>query len=135
VQAGEVKPGAVVCDVGYPKNVAAEMEGRRDVLAFGGGYAGLPVPLHFGYDIGLPCDEVLYGCFSESIVLALEGRNENFSTGRGGITAEKMEEIGAAALRHGFDVAPFYAGKRRLTDEDVEQVKEARRRRLAEEGR
>ncbi len=129
----DVMPGTVVCDVGYPKNVGEELESRTDVLAFSGGYARLPFALDFGHEMKLPSQDVLYGCFSEAIVLSLEGRYENFSMGRGAISPERMEEIGRAALKHGFDVAPFYVGKRLLSSEDLARVAEARR--LRTEGR
>jgi len=115
----DVKPGTVVCDVGFPKNVSEELEKRSDVFSFSGGLAAPPTELDFGFDVKLPSPEVLYGCFSESIILAMEGRRENYSTGRGDISVEKMEEIGAAATKHGFTVAPYYSGNRLLTEEQI----------------
>lgn len=129
ISGDDVRPGTVVCDVGYPKNVGQELEERRDVLAFSGGYAHLPFELDFGYEMKLPRADVLYGCFTEAIVLSLERRYEYFSKGRGEISLEKMEEIGQAAQKHGIDVAPLYCGKRLLTTDDFEQVAQARRTR------
>jgi predicted amino acid dehydrogenase len=119
VKAEDVRPGAVVCDVGYPKNISAGLEARRDVLAFSGGLAQTPVEVDPGPRNHLPAPDVLYGCFSEAMVLALEGRSENYSTGRGGISLAKMEEIGQAATKHGFKVAAFWANERRITREDI----------------
>jgi predicted amino acid dehydrogenase len=131
IRGDDVRPGTVVCDVGYPKNVGEELESREDVLAFSGGYAKLPFALDFGHEMKLPAQDILYGCLSEAIVLSLDGRYECFSKGRGEITQEKMEEIGNAALRHGLDVAPFYVGRRLVSREAIERVAEARRVRSA----
>jgi hypothetical protein len=42
------------------------------------------------------------------MALALEGRFEPFSQGRGSITQERVEEIEAIAARHGIYLAPLY---------------------------
>ena len=112
--------------MGYPKNVSKELEKRSDVFAYSGGLTAPPFVMEFGFESKLPSPEVLYGCFSESIILAMEGRSENYSTGRGGITVEKMQEIGAAATKHGFRVAPYYSGDRLLTEEQIAGARRGR---------
>jgi predicted amino acid dehydrogenase len=42
------------------------------------------------------------------MALALEGRFEPFSQGRGFITPERVEEMGTIAARHGICLAPLY---------------------------
>ncbi len=42
------------------------------------------------------------------MALALEGRFEPFSQGRGSITQERVEEIETIAARHGIYLAPLY---------------------------
>ena len=111
-------PGAIACDVGYPKNVAART-GRDDVFVFDGGLVATPSAIDFGFDNGLPSPDVLYGCFAEAIVLALEGRYESYSRGKGRIVPERMAEIAALAERHGFRLAPSYSGGRRVTDAEL----------------
>ncbi len=113
------KPGAIICDVGYPKNISYRACDRQDIFIFSGGIASLPSPIDLGYDTGLPSVNVLYGCFSEAILLDLEERYENFSWGRGNITKEKVDYIMGVARKHGFDVAPFFWGKRLIADEEV----------------
>ncbi|MFN9924588.1 MAG: long-chain acyl-[acyl-carrier-protein] reductase, partial [Cyanobacteriota bacterium] len=44
----------------------------------------------------------LFACFAEAMLLEFEGIHTNFSWGRNNIDLEKMELIGAASLRHGF---------------------------------
>ena len=117
------KPGAIVCDIGYPKNISYRECDRQDLLIFSGGICSLPQEFNAGFDIGLPSSKVLYGCFSEAIVLALEERYENFSWGKGNITQAKMAEILGLARKHGFELAPFFWGHRLVTDEEVKAIK------------
>ena len=117
------KPGAIICDIGYPKNISYRECDRQDILIFSGGICSLPQEFNSGFDIGLPSTKVLYGCFSEAIVLALEGRYENFSWGKGNITREKMAEILAMARKHGFELAPFFWGHRQVSEEEIRAIK------------
>jgi fatty aldehyde-generating acyl-ACP reductase len=123
VDIAKFKLGAIICDVGYPKNIAYADTDRRDILIFAGGICSLPQEFKAGFDIGLPSPKVLYGCFSEAIVLALEERYENFSWGKGNISVEKMAEILGMARRHGFELAPFFWGHRQVSDEEIRAIK------------
>lgn len=116
IEIGWLKPGAVVCDVGYPKNISHASTGRRDILIFSGGLAKSPTPVSFPIDVGLPSPDIIYGCFAEAIILALEKRYENYSFGRGNITVEKIDEIRELGRKHGFEVASFYWGDRLIED-------------------
>lgn len=118
------KPGAIICDVGYPKNVSYRPTDRQDILIFSGGLAKAPTPIEFPIDIGLPAADTIYGCFSESIILALEKRYENFSFGRGNITPERIELIRSLGEKHGFEVADFYWGNKPIDNVILERVKE-----------
>jgi predicted amino acid dehydrogenase/ribosome-associated toxin RatA of RatAB toxin-antitoxin module len=118
------KPGSIICDVGYPKNISYTPTPRQDILIFSGGLAKSPTPISFPIDIGLPSPDTLYGCFSESIILALEKRYENFSFGRGNITPEKVEEIKNLGKRHGFGVSDFYWGNKLIDESIIGRVKE-----------
>lgn len=44
----------------------------------------------------------MFACFAEAMLLEFEGLHTNFSWGRNNITLEKMDLIGTASLRHGF---------------------------------
>ena len=127
IASDDVRPGTIVCDVGYPKNVSIEMSDRSDVLTFLGGLSLPPWPFEFGYSSNLPSADVLYGCMSEAVVLACSGRSEVFSHGRGNITTESMDEIWMLAQSHGFDVSPFFSARRLLHPEDLELVMRAAR--------
>lgn len=119
------KPGAIICDVGYPKNIPYKPTTRQDIFIFSGGMAKSPTPIAFPIDIGLPATDALYGCFSESIILSLEKRYENFSFGRGNITPEKIDEIRNIGKKHGFEAADFYWGNKLIDDSIISRVKEA----------
>ncbi|MCM8770450.1 MAG: SRPBCC family protein [Candidatus Omnitrophica bacterium] len=119
------KPGAIVCDVGYPKNISYTATYRKDILIFSGGLAKIPTPLSLPADIGLPVNTTLYGCFCEAIILALEKRYENFSPTNGQILPEKIEEIRELGRRHGFGVADFYWGNKLIDAQAIEEIKRA----------
>ncbi len=125
IDPGWFKTGAIVCDVGYPKNISYAPVKREDILVFSGGLAKSPTPITFPIDLALPAPGVLYGCFSEGIILALERRFENYSFGRGNITLEKVEEIRGLGKKHGFEVADFYWGHTLIDEPMLEKIKGA----------
>jgi len=109
---GRVAPDAIVCDAGYPKNLSpsAQMPGAK---IFFGGLGQVTGGLRFAPDFhGIlnrhPFPDVVHGCLLEGMALALEGRFEPFSQGRGFITPERVEEIESIAARHGIYFAPLY---------------------------
>jgi len=109
---GRIAPDAIVCDAGYPKNLSpsAQMPGAK---VFFGGLGQITGGLRFAPDFhGIlnrhPFPDVVHGCLLEGMALALEGRFEPFSQGRGFITPERVEEIETIAARHGIYLAPLY---------------------------
>lgn len=117
------KPKAIVVDVGYPKNISYSPVTRDDILIFSGGLAKTPTPLSFPIDTGLPSDDITYGCFAESVILALEKRYENYSFGRGNIWPEKIAEITELGKKHGFEVADFYWGDKLIGQPVIDKIK------------
>jgi predicted amino acid dehydrogenase len=73
IQGKSVKAGTIVCDVGYPRNIGADLCRRQDIFVFRGGLMKLPRPLPLTVDTGLSNSELTYGCFAEAIVIALCG--------------------------------------------------------------
>ncbi len=116
----ELKHGAIVCDIGYPKTMVESQSPRPDVLIFAGGLAESDLTFDLHLIMGLPSPRLMYGCFSETITLALAHRFENFSDGESPITIERMEEILALAYSHGFKPAPIYRGEALMTEENIE---------------
>jgi Predicted dehydrogenase len=121
-----LKPGAIVCDVAIPPNIAKEVAlSRRDIFVFEGGLAKLPYPDDITGDMALeflPKNSV-YGCIAETMTLALEGRLESYSIGRGNITETRLMEMKSMAARHGITVADFCCGHRAITERDIENIR------------
>jgi len=107
-----VAPRAIVCDAGYPRNLSPGAETLGAKIFFGG-LGQITGGLTFAPDFhGIlnrhPFPNVVQGCLLEGVALALEGRFEPFSQGRGAITPERVEEIETIAARHGIYLAPLY---------------------------
>jgi fatty aldehyde-generating acyl-ACP reductase len=108
---GRIASDAIVCDAGYPKNLSpnAQMPGAK---VFFGGLGQITGGLSFAPDFhGIlnrhPFPDVVHGCLLEGMALALEGRFEAFSRGRGFITTQRVAEIETIAARHGIYLAPL----------------------------
>lgn len=118
----KVKPGCVITDVARPLDLpAAEVAKRPDVLVIESGEIQLPGDVQMK-NIGLP-PGVAYACLAETIVLALEGRFENFTVGRA-IEWEKVREIYQMGLKHGMRLAAISGVNGPFSDEDIERVRE-----------
>ncbi len=129
----KVKPGCVITDVARPLDLPPEEVAKRpDVLVIESGEIELPGDVRMK-NIGLP-KNVVYACLAETIVLALEGRFENFTVGRA-IEWEKVREIYKLGLKHGMKLAAISGANGPFTDEDIERVRtlalEARARQAA----
>jgi len=117
-----VKPGCVITDVARPLDLpASEVAKRPDVLVIESGEIQMPGDVHMK-NIGLP-KGVVYACLAETIVLALEGRFENFTVGRA-IEWEKVREIYKLGLKHGMKLAAISGVNGPFSDEDIEQIRE-----------
>ena len=117
----QVKPGCVITDVARPLDIPPEDVAKRpDVLVIESGEIRLPGNVHMK-DIGLPRN-VVYACLAETIVLALEGRFENFTLGRN-IEWKKVREIYQLGLKHGMQLASISGVNGLYSDEDLARVK------------
>jgi predicted amino acid dehydrogenase len=118
----KVKPGCVITDVARPLDLPPEEVAKRpDVLVIESGEILLPGEVHMK-NIGLP-KGVAYACLAETIVLALEGRFENYTVGRS-IEWEKVRDIYKMGLKHGMRLAAISGVNGVFTDEDIERVRE-----------
>jgi predicted amino acid dehydrogenase len=118
----KVKPGCVITDVARPLDLPPEEVAKRpDVLVIESGEIQLPGDVQMK-NIGLP-KGVAYACLAETIVLALEGRFENFTVGRA-IEWEKVREIYQLGLKHGMKLAAISGVNGPFSDEDIERVRE-----------
>ena len=118
----KVKPGCVITDVARPLDLPpSEVAKRPDVLVIESGEIELPGDVQMK-NIGLP-KGVAYACLAETIVLALEGRFENFTVGRA-IEWEKVREIYKLGLKHGMKLAAISGVNGPFSDEDIARVRE-----------
>ncbi|HOF51151.1 MAG TPA: dehydrogenase [Rhodoferax sp.] len=118
----KVKPGCVITDVARPLDLpASEVAKRPDVLVIESGEIQLPGDVQMK-NIGLP-KGLAYACLAETIVLALEGRFENFTVGRA-IEWEKVREIYQLGLKHGMKLAAISGVNGPFSDADIERVRE-----------
>ena len=118
-----VKPGCVITDVARPLDLpASEVAKRPDVLVIESGEIQLPGEHIQMKNIGLP-KGVAYACLAETIVLALEGRFENFTVGRA-IEWEKVREIYKLGLKHGMKLAAISGVNGPFSDDDIAKVRE-----------
>jgi len=117
----KVKPGCVITDVARPLDLPpSEVAKRPDVLVIESGEIQLPGEVRMK-NIGLP-KGVAYACLAETIVLALEGRFENFTVGRQ-IEWPKVREIYQLGLKHGMKLAAISGVHGEFSDEDIEGVR------------
>jgi len=106
-----VRPDAIVCDAGYPKNILSD--GTPGPVVFFGGMGQVLGGLQLVPDLisvlaPHPAPNIIQGCLLEGMLLALEGRFESYSRGRGNIVPGQVDEIWSLAEKHGFALAPFF---------------------------
>ena len=90
----------------------------------------MPGPPDFHYDFGYP-PRIALACMAETMVLALEGRFEDYTLGRE-LSRRRVDEIAALARKHGFQLSGFRSFEREVTAEQFEalhrRAQQARRR-------
>ncbi len=122
IEPGDLKPGAVVCDVARPRDVSVQVaQERDDVLIIEGGVVEVPGDVNFNFNFGFP-PKTAYACMAETMILALENRFENYSLGRE-LDLAKVEEMRALAKKHGFKLAGFRSFERAVTSETINTIK------------
>ncbi|HEY0866976.1 MAG TPA: hypothetical protein VGE01_06350 [Fimbriimonas sp.] len=120
-----LKPGCVVCDVARPRDVSVRVgKERPDVLVIEGGVIHVPGNVDFGFDFGFP-EKTAYACMSETMILALEGRAENFTVGKD-VSVEQVDEMTQLAKKHGFELADFRAFEKVVSPTTIERARNAR---------
>lgn len=126
IEPEDLRPGAVVCDVARPRNVSRLVyERRSDVLVIDGGVIEVPGPVEFGLDFGFPprsCE----ACMAETMVLALEGRYDDYTLGPE-VRLDQVEEIHGLMRKHGFHLSGFRRFERKISDDEVDAIRQAAR--------
>ena len=110
------KENLLICDAGYPKNIETSNGHAVNGTLFHGGMGQVSGGYQFSPDYSnhiyrYAAPNIIHGCILEAMVLAFEHKFENYSSGKGNISIEKMEEIYSLSLKHGIGVAPFYNSK------------------------
>jgi acetylornithine/succinyldiaminopimelate/putrescine aminotransferase/predicted amino acid dehydrogenase len=101
--ASALKPGATVCDVSQPSNVASSVaSARTDVLVVEGGIIKLPGRRDLGVSFGLG-PGLVYACMAETMLLALERRYDGGALGAD-LPLDSVERLARLARQHGFRV-------------------------------
>jgi fatty aldehyde-generating acyl-ACP reductase len=132
IEPADLQTGAAVCELSLPHDVGRRVaQERPDVLVVEGGNMLVPGTPRFervrepgtDFDLNLPPRTAL-ACMSETMVLALEGRIEPYTLGRG-IDVEKVIEIEAMASRCGFALAGMRAFDAAITPEQIAATRSA----------
>ncbi|MBL8850447.1 MAG: aminotransferase class III-fold pyridoxal phosphate-dependent enzyme, partial [Planctomycetaceae bacterium] len=98
----KLQPGSIVVDVGVPADVIGDGPQRPDVLVLTGGLAAVPEdgrwhsPRVIRFQRGM-----IPSCMGETMILALEDRQECYSLGRV-LDVDRIAEIGKIATANGF---------------------------------
>ena len=122
-----LQPGSVVCDVARPRDVSAMVASARDdILVIDGGMVDVPGAVDFHFNFGFPPGKA-YACMAETMILALEGRFEDYTVGKE-IGLGRINEITAMAAQHGFRLSGFRSFEREVTDQQIEIVRRNARR-------
>jgi fatty aldehyde-generating acyl-ACP reductase len=107
------RENVLICDAGYPKNLHSRILKNKDIHLFHGGMGQVSCGYDFNPDYSntiyhYEAPYIIHGCILEAMVLAFEKKFENYSSAKGNIITEKMEEIYGLSVKHGIDLAPFY---------------------------
>lgn len=123
IQPSDLKPGSVIVDVARPRDVSvAVAKERPDCLVIEGGIIQVPGQPDLGFDFGFPKGQA-YACMSETMMLALEGAEEELCTIGKDISMYQIKLMQNLADRHGFKLAGFRSFEREVTPETIERVK------------
>ena len=142
IEPEDLQTGAVVCEVSLPHDVSRRVAVERpDVLVVEGGNMRMPGTPFIErvrepgteFDLNVPRGTAL-ACMSETMVLALENRLENYTLGRG-IDLDKVREIQTLAQRCGFEFADMRAFDAAVTPESIAATKAAARLRSEQSSR
>lgn len=119
-----LRPGAIVVDVARPRDVSVRVAKERpDVLVIEGGVVRVPGDVKFNLDFGFP-EKTAYACMSETMMLALEGRMENFTLGKE-VSVAQAEETLVLAKKHGFELSGFRSFEREVDQAAIDRAKAA----------
>jgi acetylornithine/succinyldiaminopimelate/putrescine aminotransferase/predicted amino acid dehydrogenase len=131
IHAGNLKTGAIVCDISRPANVSEEVDAARpDVLVIDGGVVEVPGQPSLGWDFGFE-EGLAYACMAETMMLALEQQYKHYSLGSSGVNLESILQTRYWAAEHGFKLANFRSFNRPLSEESWQRLLKTRQELVA----
>jgi len=117
-----LRSAAVICDINSPHNVSKQVtEIRQDVLVLEGGVVEVPGKVHYNFNSGFPAGTSC-ACLAETMMLAMEGRYENYSLGWE-LSLEQVEQIAVLASKHGFRLAGLRGFEKVINNQDIDRIK------------
>lgn len=128
-----LRSGSIVIDIGVPADVKRGRRPRKDILALTGGFVCLPQSMVTDSIFLWFQQGVVPSCLGETIALALSGRAESLSLGRG-LDLDSIQEIGMIAQNQGLDFSQLYSCGRRLDDSRLVSFQKTRPGRYAADG-
>jgi fatty aldehyde-generating acyl-ACP reductase len=105
IDAANLKHPCLMIDGGYPKNLDTRAVGEG-IHVLKGGIVEFHTDINWqtvaqAADMARPLRQ-MFACFAEAMLLDFENEHTNFSWGRNNIQLDRMDWIGAASRRHGF---------------------------------
>jgi 3-acetyloctanal aminotransferase len=129
-----LQPGTLVVDVGVPTDIRGTAAERDDVLILTGGLIGVPEPMAQASRLLWFQHGMIPSCLGETMILALEEREECLSLGRE-LLPETVQEIGSIARSHGFDFSRLCSFGCPLGDEALVRFQKTRAKMAAKSPR
>lgn len=124
-----ILPGTIIFDGTQPKNISVEMGEtmqNNGSVVVDGGFAYIP-GYKCGFDLRLP-ENVSFACLTETMLLAMEGRFDDYSIGQRG-DPKKAREMMELAKKHNVTVAPYTFYSRPVDENLIHSVKTENSRR------
>ena len=108
ISPSHVRADSIVVSASVPSNLSVLFRDRLDNhVVFDGGYARLPAGNEIGF-LGMPADDLAYGCLSETLLTAFEGDTQSFA--KGALSRGQIARTLALAERYGFELGEFRLG-------------------------
>lgn len=117
----QLRPDAVVADVGFPKTLSGRSE-RADVTVFDAGLARLPHDMGLEAYTNLGRSDLLFGCFAEGLVLAALPELAHLASLQGEADGGKARTLFEAARRLGIRPGPLSHASRPSSNVQKQQA-------------
>lgn len=126
VRSHHLRPGAVVIDAGFPKNVSRKvLKDRKDVLVIDSGIAEIDgFETQFDFQLGILRRSEIFSCLAEELLLLQMNKSGAFTGAPGYDYVQELRANGQAA---GIRRAEFRNGLGYVTADDIARFREFRR--------